>query len=104
MALLHEEGDHNHKDKKKKQGTEDRYSSEPEKAYPTGELIIFAKFGGHVLHHLGFRLVNVIRQGGWEGGRLKPRLAIFKKNLYLTFYNCCTVLCTISGFSNVIAV
>ena len=62
MALLHEEeDDHNHKDKKKEQGTEDRYSSEPEKAHPTGEFIIVAKFGGHVLRHLASR----------QGGRLK---------------------------------
>ena len=65
MALLHEEDDdHNHKDKKKKQVAEDRYSSQPEKGHPTGEFVIVAKFGHHVLHHLASRLVNVIRQGG----------------------------------------
>jgi len=39
MALLHEEGDHNQKDK---EGTrrKDRYSLEPEKAHPTGEFIM----------------------------------------------------------------
>jgi len=26
---------------------EDRYSSEPQKAHPTGEFVIGAKFGGH---------------------------------------------------------
>ena len=44
--------------KKKKtieKGAEDRYSSEPEKAYPTGEFIIMVREG---------------REGG-EGGRLK---------------------------------
>ena len=37
-----------------------------EKAHPTGELVIVAKFGGHVLHHVASRLTNVIRQGGRE--------------------------------------
>jgi len=40
MAFLHAEED---KDKKKKHGTEYRYSSEPQKAHPTGEFIIVAK-------------------------------------------------------------
>ena len=39
--------------------------------HPTGEFVIVAKFGGYVLRHLASRLVNVIRQGGREGGRLK---------------------------------
>ena len=39
---------------------------EPEKAHPTGEFVIVAKFGGHVLHHLASRLANVIGQGGRE--------------------------------------
>jgi len=69
MAFLHEEeDDHNTTDERKKYGAEDRYSSEPQKAHLTGEL---AKFGGHVLHHLASRLVNVIRHGGRQGGRLK---------------------------------
>ena len=63
--MLHEKED-NH-NQKKKQGAEDRYSLEPEKADPTGEFVIMAKFGGHVLRHLASRLANVIR----EGGRLK---------------------------------
>ena len=68
MGLLHEEeGDHNHKDEKKEHGAEDGYSSEPQKAHPTGEFVIMAKFDGHVLRHLASRLANVIR----EGGRLK---------------------------------
>ena len=67
MALLHEEeDDHNHKDEKKEHGAEDRYSSEPQKAHPTGEFVTVAKFGGHELHHLASRLVNVIRQEGRE--------------------------------------
>jgi len=48
MALLHEGNDHNHKDEKKEHGAEDRYSLEPQKAHPTGEFVIVAKFGGHV--------------------------------------------------------
>ena len=65
MAFLHKaEDDHNHKDGK--HGTEDRYSSEPQKAHPTGEFVIVAKFGGHALRHLASRLANVIRQGGRE--------------------------------------
>ena len=67
MALLHEQDDHNHKDEKKEHGVEDRYSLEPQKAHPTGEFVIVAKFGGHVLCHLASRLANMIR----EEGRLK---------------------------------
>jgi len=44
MALLHEEKDnHSYKDKKKEQCTENRYSSEPEKAHLTGDFVIVAK-------------------------------------------------------------
>ena len=92
MAFLHkEEDDHVHKDDKKENGAEDKYLSEPQKAHPTGEFIILAKFGGHILRHLSSRLVNVIRREAqfWQ----------LKKNPYLSFYNFCTVLCTISGFS-----
>jgi len=64
MAFLHEEeDDYNHK-MKKEHGTEDRYSSEPQKAHPTSEFVIVAKFGGHTLRYLASRLANVIRQGG----------------------------------------
>ena len=67
MAFLYEEEDnHNHKHEKKEYGAENRYSSEPQKAHPTDELVIVAKFGGHVLCHLASRLANVIRQGGRE--------------------------------------
>jgi len=38
-------------------------TSEPQKAHLTGELVIV---GGHALHHLASRLVNVVRQGGRE--------------------------------------
>jgi len=96
MALLHEEEDnHKHKDEKKEHGAEDRYSSEPQKAHPTGEFVIVAKFGGHVLHHLASGLVNVIREAGRQ-----TKNYFFKKSV-LSFYNYCYVLCTISGFSNV---
>jgi len=33
------------------------------KAHLTGEFVIVAKFGGHVLRHLASRLANVVRQG-----------------------------------------
>ena len=59
MTFLHEEDDHNHKDEKKEYGTEDRYSSEPQKAHLTGEFVIVAKFGGHALRHLASRLVRL---------------------------------------------
>ena len=72
MVFLHEEeGDHNHTDKKKEYGAEDRYLLEPQKAHLTSEFVIVAKFGGHTLHHLASRLANVIRQGERQGGRLK---------------------------------
>ena len=102
MTFLHEEeDDHNHTDEKKEYGAEDRYSLEPQEAHLTGELVIVAKFGGHALRHLASRLANVIRQGGRQTKNLV--LAILK-NPYLSFYNCCIVLCTLSGFSNVRAV
>ena len=66
LAVHEEKDDHNHKDEKKRHGAEDKYSSEPQKAHPTGEFVIVAKFGGHALHHLASRLANVIRQGGRE--------------------------------------
>ena len=61
MALLHEEKKTTIT-KKKIKGAEDRYLSEPEKAHPTGQFIIMAKYGGHELHHLASRLANVIRE------------------------------------------
>ena len=70
MAFLHEEEDHhNSTDERIMYGTEDRYSSEPQKAHLTGEFVIVAKFGGHALRHSASRLANVIRQGGREGER-----------------------------------
>jgi len=78
MALLHEEEhDHNHKDEKKEHGAEDRYSSEPQNAHPTGEFVSVAKFGGHVLRRLASRLANVIREEGRQTKNLV--LAIYKK-------------------------
>ena len=56
MALLHEEeDDHNYKDKKKEQGAEDKYSSEPEKAHPFAEFIPYhssAMSHSHASKHL----------------------------------------------------
>jgi len=67
MAFLHEEeDDHNTTNERKEYGTEDRYSSEPQKAHLTGEFVIVAKFGDHALRHLASRLANVVRQGGRE--------------------------------------
>jgi len=72
MAFLHEEeDDYNTTDERKEYGAEDRYSSEPQKAHLTGEFAIVAKFGSHALHHLAFRLANVVRQVGRQGSRLK---------------------------------
>ena len=101
MAFLHEEeDDHNHKDEKKEYGAEDRYLLKSQKAHPIGKFVIVAKFGGHALRYLASRLANVIRQGGGREGEKQTKnlvLAIKKK----LFYNCFTLLCTISGFSNV---
>jgi len=47
---------------KKEQGAEGRQTLEPEKAHLTGEFVIVAKSGDHVLLRLGF--LNVIRQVG----------------------------------------
>ena len=94
--------DHYHKDQKKEHGAEGRYLSKPQKAHSTGEFVIVAKFSGHVLHHLASRLVNVIREGQRrEESRLKKLVLVILKP-YLSFYNCCNVLCTM--FSNVKAV
>ena len=49
---------------------------ESQKAYPTGEFIIVAKFGGHALRHLASRLANVIRQGGRKVDK-KPSFSKF---------------------------
>jgi len=65
MALLHEEDDHNHEDKKSSKRTERRHSLEPEKAYLTGKLVIVTKFCDHVLHRLASSLLNVVRQIDW---------------------------------------
>ena len=94
MALLHEEDDYNHTDEKKEYGAEDRCSSEPQKALPTGEFVIVAaKFGGQVLHRLASRF-----ECDEAGRQTKTQIFLF------SFYNFCTVLCTISGFSNIKAV
>ena len=45
-------------------GTEGKYSSEPEKAHPTGEFIIVAKLSGHVLGCLASSLSILVKQVG----------------------------------------
>ena len=55
---------HNSTDEKKEYGAEDRYLSEPQKAHLTGEFVIVAKFGGHVLRYLDSRLAKMIREAG----------------------------------------
>ena len=52
-------------------GTEGRQTSEPEKAYPTGEFVIVAKFGDRVSRRLASSLSNVIRQAGKVGRQTK---------------------------------
>jgi len=69
--------DHNTKDERKEYGAKDRYLSEPQKG--TSHVIV-TKFGGHALHHLAFRLANVVRQGGRQTKNLV--LAIFKKSTF----------------------
>ena len=66
LTCRYEEDDHNHTDERKEYGTEDRYSSEPQKVHTTGEFKIVEKFGGYALRHLASRLANVIRQGGTD--------------------------------------
>jgi len=59
MAFLHEEeDDYNTTDERKEHGTEDRYSSEPQKVHLPGEFVIVAMFSGHALHYLASRLAN----------------------------------------------
>ena len=54
----------NDQDGKKVRGGEDRYWPEAQEVHLTGEFVIVAKFGGHVLRHLASRLANVIREAG----------------------------------------
>ena len=61
---------------KRKSMEQDRCSLEPQKLHLTGEFVIVAKFGGHALRQLASRLVNVIRQGGIQGGRQTKNLAL----------------------------
>ena len=48
----------------KEQGAEGRQTIEPEMAYYSGDFLIVAKFGDHVLRHLASILSNVIRKVG----------------------------------------
>ena len=50
--------------KRKEQGIQSIQTLELEKAHFTGEFVIRAKVGGHVLRHLVSTLSNVIRQEG----------------------------------------
>jgi len=98
VAFLHEEEvDHNTADERKEYGAEDRYSSEPQKAHLTCEFLIVAKFGGHALRHQP--LACQLRMwSGREGDRQTKNLVLvgnFFKNPYLSFYNCCIVLCRV---------
>jgi len=49
---------------KVEQGAEGKQTLEPEKAHSTGDFVIVAKFGDHVLRRLASSLSNVIRQVG----------------------------------------
>jgi len=99
MALYHEEeDDQNPLDKRKKQGAEGRQTSEPEKAHSTGEFVIVAKFGDHVLCRLAFSLLNVIRQAGRQADK-NSSLGDFFRVQYLAF-GCYFVLNAIFGFGS----
>ena len=56
MTIIHK--------KRKEQGIQSRQTLELEKAHFTGEFVIMAKVGCHVLRHLVSSLSNVIRQEG----------------------------------------
>ena len=43
--------------------------SEPEKAHSTGEFVIVAKVGDHVLRRLASSLLNVIRRAGRQADK-----------------------------------
>ena len=57
---------------------------EPEKAHPTGEFVIVAKFGDRVLRRLASSFSNVIRQAGRQADK-KSSLGNFFRIQYLTF-------------------
>ena len=87
--------------KKKEQGAEGRQTSEPEKAHPTGQFVIVAKFGDHVLRHLSSNFLNVIRQAGRQAGKQADKnssLGDFFKIQYLAFGYYFVVLNAIFGF------
>ena len=79
----------------KKEQAEGRQTSEPEKAHSTGEFVIVAKFGDHVLHHLAFSLSNVIRQADKNSS-----LGDFFRIQYLAFGNYLVVLNAIFGLGS----
>ena len=72
---------------------------EPEKTHPTGEFVIVAKFGDHVLHRYASSLLNVIRQVGRQADK-NSSLGDFFRIHYLAFGYYLVVLNTISGFGS----
>ena len=83
MALLHEEDNHNHKDKNnsKMQRTD---TCRNLKGMSHSKFVIVAKFGGHALCHLASGLTNVIKQGERQTKNLIS--VIFFLNLYLRWH------------------
>ena len=71
-----------------------RQTSEPEKAHSTGDFVIVAKFGDHVLCCLASSLSNVIRQVGRQADE-NSSLGNFLRIQYLAFGNYLVVLNTI---------
>ena len=46
------------------------------KTHSIDEFVIVVKYGGHVLHHLASRFVNVSRQAGRQAGRQTKNLVL----------------------------
>ena len=72
---------------------------EPEKAHPTGEFVIVAKFGDRVLRRLASSLSNVIRQAGRQANK-NSSLGDFFRIQYLAFGYYLVVLNAIFGFGS----
>ena len=81
MALLNEEDDYNHEDKR----------SNKQRNIGTCEFVIVVKFGDHVLYHLASSLSNVIRQVDRQSDK-NSSLSDFFRIQYLAFGNCLFVL------------
>ena len=73
LWLCYKKHNHNPQDKK---GTKCSWQKnfEPEKAHPTGEFVIVAKFGDHALCCLTSSLSNVIGQAGRQARTQKFQL------------------------------